>query len=124
MVADPGAPPKPCPQKLRNPNDPAGCLESPTSTKNCASPTRNKNVNATSSTIFFSKGESQTQTPTKRNAHKPNKKLSLPPLKQRQKTAKAKQKITQPQKSQKNNKRANSTRYLYFPVATAQTRND
>jgi hypothetical protein len=57
-------------------------------TKNCASPTRNKKDDATTSTIFSQKGKSQ----TKQKSHKRTNKFSLPPLTQKkQKTEKAKQ---------------------------------
>jgi len=56
-------------------------------TKNCASPTRNKKDNATSSTISPQKGKSE----TKQKSHKHTNKFSLPPLTQKQKTEKAKQ---------------------------------
>jgi hypothetical protein len=46
----------------KNCETPTGCLESPTPTKNWASPTRNKNVNATSSTKFFSKRQKPKKT--------------------------------------------------------------
>jgi hypothetical protein len=68
---------------------------------------------------FSQKGKSQ----TKQMSHKPTKKLSLPPLAQKQQTAKAKKIIAQPQQSQ--TKKLNArTQQEISTVATAQTKND
>jgi hypothetical protein len=74
---------------------PTGRLESPTHTsfqQKTAQARRQKFESLMHELNNFSqKDKSQ----TKQKSHKPTKKLSLPPLKQKQKTAKAKQKIAQ-----------------------------
>jgi hypothetical protein len=69
--------------------------------------------NATSPTHFSQEGESQ----TKQNSHKPTKKFSLPPLKQKQKNCESQTKnCATPTKPNKKIKRADSTNKR-FPLS-------